>query len=135
MRCELDARTALPLKVLIVEDSLLLRQALAAILDELGGVDVVGGAEDEQSAIEMLQRQPPDLVIVDLELRDGTGLGVLRALQLNRERYRGTRAVVFSNYGQPMLREHCFALGIDRFFDKSTQMGDLLNYVQAAAPA
>lgn len=125
----------LPLKIVLIEDSLLVRQTMGAVLGELAGVEVVGGAEDEFAAIELLQRQQPDLAIVDLELRAGSGLGVLRALWQNPERFGRPRAVVFSNHHQTVLREHCFALGVERFFDKGTQMGDLLAYVRQAVPS
>lgn len=125
----------LPLKIVLIEDSLLVRQTMGAVLGELAGVEVVGGAEDEFAAIELLQCQQPDLAIVDLELRAGSGLGVLRALSQNPERFGRPRAVVFSNHHQAVLRERCFALGVERFFDKGTQMGDLLAYVRQAAPS
>lgn len=123
-----------PLKVVLIEDSMPLRQALAAVLGELAGVEVVGGAEDERSAIELLQRQRPDLAIVDLQLRAGSGIGVLQALSRNPDRFGHPRAVVFSNHHQAAVRERCFALGVEGFFDKSTQINELLAYVRQAMP-
>jgi len=125
----------LPLKIVLIEDSLIVRQTMGVVLGELAGVEVVGGAADEFSAIELLQHKQPDLAIVDLELRAGSGFGVLRALSQNPERFGRPRAVVFSNHDQAILRERCFALGADGFFDKGTQMGDLLAYVRQAVPS
>ncbi len=122
-----------PLKVVLIEDSPLVRQTLGEVLGELAGVQVVGSAADENSALELLQRQQPDLAIVDLELRGGSGLGVLHALSRTPERFGRPRAVIFSNHGQPVVRERCFALDVDRFFDKATQMAELIAYVRAAA--
>jgi DNA-binding NarL/FixJ family response regulator len=123
------------LKVVLIEDSLLLCKALGAELGELSGVQVVGQAEDECSAIKLLQRQQPHLAIVDLQLRAGSGLGVLRALRRDPEQFGSPRAVVFSSHGEPSIRERCFALGVDRFFDKATQVGELLAYVRQAIPS
>ena len=123
------------LKIVLIEDSLLVRQTMGAVLGELAGVEVVGGAADEPAAIELLQRQQPDLAIVDLELRTGSGLGVLLALARHPDRFGHPRAVVFSNFDQPVLRERCFALGADRYFDKSSGIGDLLAYVRQALPS
>lgn len=106
---------------------------MGAALGELAEVEVVGAAADERSALELLQRQQPDLVIVDLQLLGGSGLGVLRALAQTPERFGRPRAVIFSNHGQSVVRERCFALGVDRFFDKATQMAELVAYVRAAA--
>lgn len=124
-----------PLKVVLIEDSSLLRQILGDVLEELAGVKVVGNAEDERAAIELLRRQQPDLAIVDLQLRAGSGIGVLRVLSSNPDAFGHPRAVVFSNHGQVLLRERCFALGVERFFDKATQMGELLAYVRQALPS
>lgn len=123
----------LPLKIVLIEDSVIVRQTIGSVLGELAGVEVVGGAVDESAAIELLRSQQPDLAIVDLELRAGSGLGVLRALSQNPERFGRPRAVVFSNHDQPVLRERCFALGVERFFDKSSGIGELLAYVRQAA--
>lgn len=123
------------LRVVIIEDSPLLRQALGEVLGELAGVEVVGGADDERSALELLRAEQPDLAVVDLQLRAGSGLGVLRALSREPERFGSPRAVVLSNHGQALVREHCFALGVEGFFDKSTELGAFLAYVRQAAPA
>ena len=122
------------LKVVLIEDSSLLSQTLGSILGELTGVEVVGAAEDECSAIELMRCQQPDIAIIDLQLRAGSGFGVLRALSRNPARFGHPRAVVFSNHGQDLVREHCFALGVERFFDKASQMGELLAYVRQAMP-
>jgi DNA-binding NarL/FixJ family response regulator len=124
-----------PLKVVLIEDSSLLCQILGDVLGELAGVEIVGKADDERGAIELLRRQQPDLAIVDLQLRSGTGIGVLRVLSRNPDQFGHPRAVVFSNHGQALVREHCIALGVERFFDKATQMGELLAYVRQSLPS
>lgn len=134
MRPDVGDTGCLPLKVVLIEDSALVRQTLGAALGELAGVEVVGGAADEGTALELLQRQQPDLAIIDLELCGGSGLGVLHALARAPERFGRPRAVIFSNHGQPVVRERCLALGSERFFDKATQLAELVAYVRAAAP-
>lgn len=121
-------------KVVLIEDSPIVREALAAMLSELSGVEVVGGAPDERSALELLQRQRPDMVIVDLALRTGSGIGVLRALCANPDHFGRPRALVFSNHGHARVRERCLALGAERFFDKPTETTALLAYVEQALP-
>lgn len=130
-----EASTNRPLRVVLIEDSSLVRQSLGNVLTELGGVEVVGGAEDERSAIELLLLKQPDLAILDLQLRTGSGLGVLRALFRNPDQFGHPRTVVFSNHDQKLVREHCFALGIEGFFDKASQMAALVAYVRQAMPS
>lgn len=122
------------LRIVLVEDSAMLRGMLRDMLDELDGVGVVAEAEDEQGALAALERQRPDLAIIDLELRNGSGLGVLRHLQAEPERFGRPRAVVFSNYGHPPVRARCAQLGVEQFFDKSFQLDELIDFVQAAVP-
>jgi DNA-binding NarL/FixJ family response regulator len=124
----------LPLNTYLVEDSPLIRQDLVATLEELAGVHVVGWASGESAAVGWLANPEhcPGLVIVDLFLEDGSGLGVLRAMH---QRAQPLRTVVLSNYATPEVRQRCLDLGADRVFDKSGDIEDLLHYCREAAAA
>lgn len=121
-----------PLNTYLVEDSPLIRQDLVATLEELAGVQVVGWASGETAAVGWLAdpAHDPGLVIVDLFLEDGSGLGVLRAMH---KRSKPLRAVVLSNYATPEVRQHCLDLGAERVFDKSGDIEDLLSYCRETA--
>jgi DNA-binding NarL/FixJ family response regulator len=115
------------LKTYIVEDSPVIRDNLIATLEELVPVSVVGTAEDEATAVEWLGQpgHPVDLVIVDIFLKGGSGLGVLRhATGLQR----GTKLVVLSNYATQDMRRRCLELGADKVFDKSGEIDALIQY-------
>jgi DNA-binding NarL/FixJ family response regulator len=116
------------LKAFLVEDSPVIRDSLIATLEELVAVDVVGVAEDEQAAIDWLSRpnRQVDLLIVDIFLKSGSGLGVLGAVAgtaLPR-----TKRVVLSNYATQDMRRRCLELGADRVFDKSNEIDALIGY-------
>jgi DNA-binding NarL/FixJ family response regulator len=115
------------LNTFIVEDSPIIRENLIATLEELVPVRVVGSAEDEASAVRWLgdAAHPVDLVIVDIFLKSGSGLGVLRAAHALPQRY---RLVVLSNYATPDMRAKCLALGAEQVFDKSTEIDALIQY-------
>jgi DNA-binding NarL/FixJ family response regulator len=134
MTAPLHPATAPTLRVVLVEDSAMLRGMLCEMLAELDGVGVVAEAEDEAGALAALEAQRPDLAIIDLELRTGSGLGVLRQMQAEPERFGRPRAVVFSNYGHAPVRARCEQLGVERFFDKSFQLDELIDFVQSAVP-
>ncbi|MHB8948119.1 MAG: response regulator transcription factor [Rhodoferax sp.] len=115
------------LKTYIVEDNPVIRESLIATLEELAPVKVVGTAVDEATAVEWL-KQPgnhADLVIVDIFLKAGSGLGVLRAASTLPERQ---RLVVLSNYATADIRRKCLELGADRVFDKSNEIDALIEY-------
>lgn len=123
------------LTVLIIEDSRLLREMLIDVLSSVDSVVVVAEAEDEAAGLELMARHRPCLVIVDLELAAGSGIGVLTALHNDRGRYGDPRVVVFTNHGSSVLRRRCESLGIDGFFDKSYQLDNLIDYVQSERDA
>ncbi len=123
-----------PLKVFVVEDSATIRQNLVAALEEWAPVQVVGHADSAGDAIDRLLQSPPpcDLAILDLMLRQGSGVDVLNAL---RKAASPLRRVVLTNYATPLIRDHCLALGADRVFDKSGEVDALLDYCGALAAA
>ncbi|MBL8302206.1 MAG: response regulator transcription factor [Ideonella sp.] len=115
------------LKTYIVEDSPVIRENLIATLEELAPVEVVGTADSESVANYWLGRNAStcDLVIVDIFLKSGSGLGVLASAQVRGE---GTKVVVLSNYATSDMRRKCLELGADRVFDKSNEIDALVNY-------
>ncbi|MCV2352242.1 response regulator transcription factor [Paucibacter sp. Y2R2-4] len=115
------------LKTYIVEDSPVIRENLIATLEELGPIEVVGTAEDEASAVLWMRQNSDrfDLAIVDIFLKQGSGIGVLRALgALDRPH----SLVVLSNYATADMRRKCMELGAARVFDKSNEIDSLLDY-------
>ena len=115
------------LRAFIVEDSPVIRENLVAALEEMAPIEVVGTAEDEASAIEWLASvdNKCDLVVVDIFLKSGSGLGVLRAAAAPN---RPLKLVVLSNYATPDMRRKCLELGADRVFDKSNEIDALILY-------
>lgn len=119
-------------KAYLVEDSLVIAENLIATLDELAGIEVVAGSGSEREAITWLQCADNDwrLAIVDLFLREGSGLRVLEAC---RQRQPDRKMVVLSNYATADVRQRCNALGADAVFDKSTEVDALLEFCQQLA--
>lgn len=115
------------LKAFIVEDSPVIRENLTAALEELAPVQIVGTAEDEPAALNWLSSggHDCDLVIIDIFLKRGSGLGVLRAAN---DLGRPMSLVVLSNYATPDMRRKCMELGADRVFDKSNEIDSLILY-------
>lgn len=123
------------LNVMIIEDSALLRDMLADVLSSVERIAVVAEAEDQMRGLHLAEVHQPNVVIIDLELSGGSGIGVLAALRSDRNRYGDPKAVVFTNHGSSTLRRRCESLGVDGFFDKSYQLDDLLDYIQSERDA
>ncbi|MCY7372023.1 MAG: response regulator [Polaromonas sp.] len=122
------------LKTFIVEDNPTIRENLIGTLEELASIDAVGTAETENEGKVWLQENPAgwNLAIVDLFLRQGSGLGVLSAC---RERGANQKVVVLSNYATPDIRQRCAQLGVDAVFDKSNEIDALVDYCVAQTHA
>ena len=125
------------IKTFIVEDSSVVRENLIAALEESAPVEVIGVAEDEASAIDWLMGpdHPCELVIVDIFLRTGTGLGVLKGIGgLTKD----TKRVVLSNHATPDIRAKSLELGADEVYDKSNELEQMLffcNRLRGEMPA
>jgi len=115
------------LRTYIVEDNATIRENLIGALEELASIKALGWAETEGDATEWLTRHVSgwDLAIVDLFLKQGSGLGVLEAC---RSRRRDQRVVVLSNYATADMRRRCLQLGADAVFDKSNEIDALVEY-------
>lgn len=122
---------ALPLRVLLIEDSPLIRERLAETIVEAGHIEIVGHADSEQAAIGLLASTVWHAMVLDLQLRHGTGLGVLRALVSMRPP--GARVIVLTNYAFPQYRAKSFALGADHFLDKAREYHRVREILDALA--
>ncbi len=106
------------LKVLLVEDSALIRRHLVALIEDTGDVTVSGEVETEADAIDALRLVRFDAAVVDLQLREGSGFGVLQHLRVH---YPDLLAIVLTNSNTPAMRARSLALGAHHFLDKSSE--------------
>lgn len=120
------------LKAYIVEDSPVILHSLVAMLEEMVPVRVVGTADNETAAVAWLSDpgNQYDLVIIDIFLKRGSGLGVLKALG---GKTGGHSLVVLSNYATADMRRACLQLGADQVFDKSNEIDALVQYCDRLA--
>jgi DNA-binding NarL/FixJ family response regulator len=108
------------LRVIIVEDSAIIRARLAESLSEMPNVEIVGQVETEADALALLKQARWDAAVLDLQLKQGTGLGVLKSLA-HGARPANTKIIVFTNYAFPQYRDRSLSLGADYFFDKARE--------------
>ena len=89
-----------------------------------GRIEVVGVGETQQAATQAIQTLKPDAVVLDLQLREGSGTDVIKAVRADPS-LAGVRLLVTSNHTSPQLRAGCLALGADHYFDKVKELGAL----------
>ena len=103
------------MKVFLVEDSAMLRQRLLAILALIPGAVSCGHAAGATEAIAAIQDAKPDVVVLDIQLENGNGFDVLRAVGGS------TNVYVLTNFANDAYRRKAEGLGARGFFDKSTE--------------
>ena len=115
------------LKTYLVEDNPTIRENLIATLEELVDIEIIGMSDGENEAKAWLLANPHDwdLAILDLFLKQGSGLGALAAC---RERKPAQKVVVLSNYATADIRQRCAQLGVDAVFDKSNEIDALVEF-------
>jgi two-component system OmpR family response regulator len=115
------------LQAFVIEDNATIRENLIGTLEELTCVKVTGTSATESDALTWLAANAEawDLVIVDLFLKQGSGIHLAQ----NIKRARPTqKIVVFSNYINASVRKRCAQMGVDAVFDKSTEIDSLVDY-------
>lgn len=110
------------MKVFLVEDSTLLRGRLATLLASVAGAVTVGHADGVQEALTGIQAAGPDVVVLDLHLKDGNGLSVLKSLQQSAPQI---AVFVLTNYPEESYRRMAERYGARGFFDKSHDISRL----------
>ena len=113
------------LRVYLVEDSATLLARLREQLEALS-VDIVGDTDAAATAIREIAVLEPDVAIIDIALRQGTGFDVLRAL--SRRNY-GPVPIVLTNYTSKPYRAAALRLGVEHYFDKNTDMFEMLRLI------
>ena len=104
------------LSVLLVEDSRLLADRLREAILKVPGTQLAGAVDNEADAVEILRRSPVDVVPLDINLRHGTGFGVLRSL--TNGQHDNVVAIVLTNHDLGEYRRAAAELGARHFLDK-----------------
>jgi DNA-binding NarL/FixJ family response regulator len=118
------------IRVLLVDDHPIVLDGIALNLEDAGDITVVGRASTAAHALLGVAQHRPDVLILDLELPDRTGLDVLR--DAKRE-LPSLRVVIFSAYGGRERIAAALEGGADSYVLKGTSSAELLNAVRAVA--
>jgi two-component system OmpR family response regulator len=120
------------IRVLLVEDSRLLAEQILELLQMIPCADALGVVATEREAIDTAMGVTPDLIILDLHLKQGTGFGVLKALTAA---HRLPTVIVLTNYALPQYREQALSLGAHYFLDKSGDFDRLPTIIRQLSDA
>jgi DNA-binding NarL/FixJ family response regulator len=116
-------------KVFLVEDSPLLRERLEKMLSAIPGAQTVGHAPTARSAIAGIEASQPDAVVLDIQLEEGSGFDVMRAVRPKQPK---VGFYVLTNFAHEGYRRMAEKLGARGFFDKSKEFEALRAALRAA---
>ena len=111
------------LSIMLVEDSLPVRKRLREILDDIDRFRIVGEFDTAQDAIAAMGSAPPDVVLLDIKLRVGNGIEVLRYA---KQRIPSATVIVFSQHDDAGYREQFAQAGAQFFFNKTHETEQLV---------
>jgi len=120
------------LRVLVVEDLPRVQTLLRELIEEPGRFEVLAVADTESQAIAQYRELRPDAVIIDLSLRQGTGLGVISALRRDDAGSKRPLLIVLTNHAFPVLETACRNAGADHFLDKSRDFRKVRSLLEQA---
>jgi DNA-binding NarL/FixJ family response regulator len=121
---EADPNRGLPLKVFIADDSQPVADMLTELITDPGRIEVVGVGDSERTTMESIRRLRPHVVVLDLQLKTGSGTDVIRAVRSDRS-LAALQLLVTSNHTSPQLRAGCIELGAAAYYDKVKELGEL----------
>jgi len=122
------------LRVFLVEDLPAVREVVIESLAEIDGLDVAGFAATEAGALAWLDTHDCDVVIVDLELKQGNGIGVLKGLADSASLHDPLK-IVYSNHVNASIRSLAKQFGAQHFFDKTLDTPRLFALLRRLAGA
>ena len=109
-------------RVFLVEDSAIIRERLLQLLAGLDGVTVVGGADNAVDAIAGIVAAAPDVVVLDIKLKNGSGIDVLKRI---KKRLPSVTVIMLTNYATSEYRRTCLDAGAEYFLDKTNEFENL----------
>jgi YesN/AraC family two-component response regulator len=112
------------LKVLIIDDSEIIRDRLSEMISEVKNVEIVGMARNAREGVQLNDIHKPDLVILDIRLPEKSGISIINEI---KSTYPSPCVAILTNYPLLSYQKQCMREGADYFFDKASEFCRLKN--------
>lgn len=115
-----------PIRVFLVDDHPLLRTGIKFSLYQNDLVELIGEAEDGYSAVEKIQANPPDVVLLDVDMPGLSGIGIIRIL---RQSHPQMKILMLSTYNDDNYIQSAMNAGADGYILKCVNIGELVRII------
>jgi DNA-binding NarL/FixJ family response regulator len=110
------------MKIVIADDSSLLRDRIRSLLNNINHNSVVFEAENGVEALQLIRGNEPDLAILDIRMPEMSGIEVLKKI---RELKMKVKVCILTNYAYPIYKRRCFEAGVDFFLRKTEDFEEI----------
>ncbi len=110
------------MRIVIADDSELLRERIKESLKDVKEVEIVGEADNGIDAIKIIKENNPDLVLLDIRMPELNGIGVLKKMKANGNK---SKVCIFTNYPYSQYKTKCIEEGADYFLDKNQDLNKI----------
>jgi DNA-binding NarL/FixJ family response regulator len=115
------------IRIVIVDDSNLVRERLVKMLNATSGIEIAGEATNSYDALRVIQDKKPHIVIIDIKIPGENGMEVLKKI---KKVNKAVIAIIITNYPITQYRTNCFENGADYFYDKSYEYGKVVETIE-----
>jgi DNA-binding NarL/FixJ family response regulator len=116
------------MKVMLIDGAEAVRERLSGVLSDLPGIEVMIQVTGTETLFPIIQRNRPDVVIIDINMTGGRGLDLIRGI---REKGEYPVVIVLSSSSNLQYRRKCIEAGAMYFFDKVREQDWLFDTVLA----
>lgn len=121
------------LHVLLVEDSMLIREVIVSMLHDCQQLSIDAVASTSDEAISLLNHHQYDMIVLDIELARGTGFDVVKHTRQGNYPFKKPDIIMLTNHGNSYYRNLAHNMGVNYFFDKSMQFDECIEIIQQRA--
>ena len=115
------------MKIVIADDSDMLRERIKESLKNINDVEIVGEAKTGTEAVKIIQEKNPDFVLLDIKMPELNGIEVLKKI---KHREKKIKVCIFTNYPYKQYQTKCAEEGADYFFDKNVNIQVIKNLIE-----
>lgn len=118
------------LVIMIVDDNVNFIHRMTGLLEELDNIGSIHVATDYDGAIQLLGKQIPDFVLLDINLPGKNGIELLKAIKKRRWK---SEVIMLTNHADDYYRQQCKELGAEHFLDKTNDFGLVAGIINKGA--